>query len=285
MMRIFRRWHWVILALVIVTSATATVRSLVHHPSFKMHPQLPIPFVLSTAQILHTLGPWLAERSHVPVYLPSPYLQMVSHQTKLLDVGYATLPIARGFHVAFMFPGAAHSKREALQLPAAGMEYLGAIWGLSAPTRWKTLVPKLGWFRLIPPRSATILSTSTVSVLPHQTDLEQCWIDSSNTGSSPLCQATWHQDHWRLMVLNVVGYGISLATERTQTLGEARNQASTLSRHPLPGQYGQAVIPIGESFGASASAATYVLGHARYFIVAMGGQAPRWAEQMREIHP
>ena len=146
MMRIFRRWHWVILALVIVTSATATVRSLVHHPSFKMHPQLPIPFVLSTAQILHTLGPWLAERSHVPVYLPSPYLQMVSHQTKLLDVGYATLPIARGFHVAFMFPGAAHSKREALQLPAAGMEYLGAIWGLSAPLDGKPWFPNWDGF-------------------------------------------------------------------------------------------------------------------------------------------
>ena len=87
------------------------------------------------------------------------------------------------------------------------------------------------------------------------------------------------------MLLNVVGYGISLAAERTQTLGEARDQADTLSRHPLPGQSGQAVIPIGESYGASASAATYVLGHARYFIVAMGGRAPSWAEQMREMRP
>ena len=282
MMRFFRRWHWTILALLVVTSGTAAVRTLVHHPSSRVQRQLRIPFVLSTAQILHKLGPWLAEHSVVPVYLPS--LQAVSHQSKLA-VGYTTLPNARGFHVALMFPGVAHSKHEALQLPAAGSYYLGAIWGFSAHTRWNKLVPSFGWFRLTPPRSATIVSTSSVSVLPHQTDLEQCWTDSSNTGSHPLCQATWHQDHWKLMVLNVIGYGISLANERTQTLAEARNQAYTLSRHPLPGQYGQAVIPMGETFAASASAATYVIGHARYFIVAMGGQAPSWAEQMREIRP
>lgn len=279
MRRMARRWQGTILTLAIVTSGAVVARTLGRHSSSSVQQPLRIPFVLSTAQIVDTLGPWLAEHSHIPVYLPSPYFQR--HQIKRLDVGYAILPNAQGFHVAFLFPGMAHSKREALRLPAAGAGYLGAIWGVSAHTGWNNLVPKLGWFRLRPPRSAKIVSTASVSVLPHQTDLEECWVDPSNTGASPLCQVTWRQNDWTLMVLNVAGY---VADEQAQTLSEARGQARTLSRHPLPG-LGYAVIPMGETYGASASAATYVLGHTRYVIVAMGGRAPFWAEQMREIRP
>lgn len=120
-----RRWPWILLTFIMVTSRVAAASALGRHASSGRSQPLHIPFELSTAQIIHGLGPWLAEHSHIPVYLPSPFFER--HPSRL-DVGYAVLPHAQGFHVAFLFPEAAHSKREALQLPAAGAGYLGAIW-------------------------------------------------------------------------------------------------------------------------------------------------------------
>ncbi len=236
--------------------------------------------MMSYTQVLHRLAPWMAARTSVALDLPS--VSLIGADAKF-DVGYRVPLKNGGYRIVLTDPGMAKTRQNALTMPAAGADYVGELWGFSAHTRWQKLVPTFGWFRLAPPHSATtISSTLSVSVLPHQTDLEQCWEYSSLPGD-PQCQVVWHQDRWALAVLNVNGLGISIRQDLALTLGEAQDEAHILSHRKLPGRDGKAVIPMGETFGASASAATYQLGPARYFIVAMGGQAPIWAEHMQHF--
>ena len=264
-----------------------TIRVLV----IKHDPQAhPLPLVMTPAQVVHRLGPWLARHTSLPVYLPAvSQFKSKPLYARALDVGYATLRRG-GYHVALLLAPdtAVHSPATALKAQPAGQHYVAGLWVLPLTAPWHNLIPSLGTFT--PPRTpkwkTIILSTSQVQVRPHLPGTETCWNIVYNR-NMPVCQVVWHQNQWRIMAIAAaepyaVGMPHYLTKDQRLALLQAQSDAQALNR-PLPGQHGQAIIPFGVSSASSNSTASYELHGARYVIMAMHGDAAVMADHMQYI--
>jgi len=244
-----------------------------------------LPLVLSYAQVIHRLGPWLAARSAVAVDLPSVSLiNGIGGIGQKLAVGYQILQ-GGGYRVVFVLPGMATTANQVFHLPIGGAGYVGSIWALPATAPWPTEALPIAR-ALALPAHATVLTSSTVTVLRPHDGTVRCFV-APMYGSQPMCQVLWHQDHWRLTEGLATEQGgrtwdAILQHMKVLDLDQARRLARTLAHRRLPGT-GLGWFNVPATTATNGAWITYQSGSTRYIIEAWNQAAGHWAEAMTPV--
>lgn len=211
----------------------------------------------SYRQVLAAVGPILARRSSVPVYLP----QYHWDYSGTLDVVFK---IQNGYQITV--GGGPALPANSPKIDMGNAETFYTVMGLPWSNGYQN-----GYLPLEP--AAPSSDRGTLALAQDVVAATYPAVHAGTQSSEGSMLVTWHQDGW---TLNVTGSGVGQGI----IVGEAQSLARSLMGQTLPGTHGRATFSIGSD---APSMASYDLKSTRYIIEAPGFRAVTLARAMERM--